>query len=117
MRLIFVRLRRIFSKLVLFTLLISTATGGASVYSPGWGYTAWADEEPNSPNDLYSFYLPVSPAIQPRTQNVAWNGLLYLATSRGIYAMRADTGEVAWRYDTELPVGNTPTVASGIVYF
>ena len=155
MRLIFVRLRRIFYKLVLFTLLISIATGGASVYSPGWGYTAWADEEPNSPNDLYSFYLPVSPAIQPptwstiagnaqrtswtpeqvtgrlhvewyrpieafiqpRTQIVVWNGLLYLATARGVYAMRADTGEVAWRYDTELPVGNTPTVASGIVYF
>ena len=35
----------------------------------------------------------------------------------GLYALDAATGAVAWRFDTELPLGHSPTVADGVVYF
>ena len=31
--------------------------------------------------------------------------------------MNAETGETLWRYDTELPIGHSPTVVNGVVYF
>ena len=78
--------------------------------------TSWTPEQVTG-NLYIEWYRPIEAFIQPRTQIVVWNGLLYLSTASGLYVLRADNGQVAWRYDTELPIGNSPTIANGIVYF
>ncbi|MCC9078136.1 PQQ-like beta-propeller repeat protein [Litorilinea aerophila] len=62
------------------------------------------------------WYRPIEAYIPQNVQIIAAHGLLYVATSAGLYALDAATGAVAWRYDTRLPLGNSPTVADGVVY-
>ena len=62
------------------------------------------------------WYRPIEAYIPQNSQIIAANGLLYISTSRGLYALHAATGDLVWRYDTELPLGNSPTVANGVVY-
>jgi len=152
------RLKSIFSRMVLLTLLMSVSTVSAFADSPGSGKTAPLVSAPNRTNDIgtvyfplvqkfltptsqtwstvaanpqrtswtpeevtgrlhVEWYRPIEAFIQPRVQIIAWNGILYLATGSGLYALRADNGQVIWRYDTEMPVGNSPTVENGVVYF
>jgi hypothetical protein len=33
-----------------------------------------------------------------------------------LYALNADSGELQWVYPTELPLGNSPTIANGVAY-
>ena len=63
-----------------------------------------------------AWYRPIEAYIPQNSQIIAANGLVYVATSRGLYALNADTGAVAWRYDTELPLGNSPTVDGDVLY-
>jgi len=35
---------------------------------------------------------------------------------KGLYALSAINGALVWRFDTEMPLGNSPTVSNGIVY-
>ena len=62
------------------------------------------------------WYKPFEPYILHRTQIIAEYGNLYIATSKGLYALDSDTGAEKWVYPTELPLGNSPTVKDGIVY-
>jgi outer membrane protein assembly factor BamB len=62
------------------------------------------------------WYRPIEAYIPQNVQIIASDGLLYIATSRGLYALDAANGSVRWRFDTELPLGNSPTVDGGIVY-
>jgi hypothetical protein len=67
--------------------------------------------------DLHvEWYRPVEAYIPQNVQVIAAGGRLYIATSRGLYALNAASGEEVWRYNTELPLGNSPTVADGVVY-
>jgi outer membrane protein assembly factor BamB len=63
------------------------------------------------------WFRPIEAYIPQNVQIIASQGLLFVATARGLYALDAATGEIAWRFDTELPLGNSPTVADGVVYF
>jgi hypothetical protein len=63
-----------------------------------------------------AWYRPIEPYIPAKVQIVAANGLLYVSTARGLYALDAETGEIAWIYPTQLPLGHSPTIYSGRAY-
>ncbi len=106
------------------TIYLPQITSGDSIDSggPDWTMvaanpqrTSWTSEEVSG--DLHvEWYRPIEAYIPQHVQIITANGLLYISTARGLYALRANTGAVAWRYDTEMPLGNSPTVANGIVY-
>lgn len=88
----------------------------------GWPTVAGNHERTSSTTDEVTgpltlrWYRPIEAYIPQNVQVIASNGLLFLSTARGLYAFNAANGEVAWRFDTELPLGNSPTVANGVVY-
>ena len=77
--------------------------------------TSWTSEEVSG-NLQVEWYRPIEAYISQNVQVIASHGLLYISTARGLYALNAATGAVAWRFDTELPLGNSPTVHQGVVY-
>src|SRR3990172_4959065 len=86
-------------------------------------YMAGANPERTSyvPDEIRGRLKPVwykvfEPYLLSRTQIVAANGTLFVATARGLYALNADNGAEKWVYPTELPLGDTPTVFNGVVY-
>ena len=62
------------------------------------------------------WYRPIEGYIPQNSQVIATGGFLYVSTSAGLYALNAATGALVWRFDTEMPLGNSPTVADGVVY-
>lgn len=82
--------------------------------------TSWTPEEVSG--NIYEgslkveWYRPVEAYISQNTQIIAANGKLYIATARGLYALNASNGSTVWRYDTDLPIGNSPTVVDQVVY-
>ena len=64
------------------------------------------------------WHAPIEAYIDQKTQVIAAGGLLYISTSRGLVTLVAETGDVAWRFDTELPLGHSPSVdvARNVVY-
>jgi outer membrane protein assembly factor BamB len=78
--------------------------------------TSWTPEEVTGQLHVV-WYRPIEAYISQNVQLIASNGKILVATARGLYALNAGTGEVAWRFDTELPLGNSPTVSAGVVYF
>lgn len=77
--------------------------------------TSWTSEEVRG--ELAPiWYRVVESYIPPKVQIIAAEGLLFISTANGLYALDADTGETAWVYPTELPLGNSPTVFDGVVY-
>jgi len=81
--------------------------------------TSWIPEEIN-PQDYNSYgviwYRPIEAYIDQKVQIVTGYGNLYLSTSKGLYALDASTGEEVWRFDSELPLGHSPTVINNTVY-
>lgn len=59
---------------------------------------------------IFDAYIP------PRVQLIAANGLIYVATSKGLYALNAASGAQQWVFPTDLPLGNAPTIADGVAY-
>jgi outer membrane protein assembly factor BamB len=57
------------------------------------------------------WYRPIEPYVPYKIQPIAANGKLYVSTARGLYAFRANDGFQEWVYPTELPLGNSPTIA------
>ncbi|MDD3826522.1 MAG: PQQ-binding-like beta-propeller repeat protein [Anaerolineae bacterium] len=77
--------------------------------------TSWtAEEVRGSLNPLW--YRPFEPYIQPKVQLIAAHGLIYVSTAKGLYALDAENGNVAWVYPTELPLGHSPTVYGNRLY-
>ena len=77
--------------------------------------TSWTPAEVSG-NLHVEWYLPIEAYISQNVQIIAANGLLYLSTARGLYAINAATGSTTWRFDTILPLGNSPTISNGIAY-
>lgn len=63
-----------------------------------------------------SWYRAIDAYIPQNVQLIAAGGLIYVATARGLYALDAASGNLAWRFDTEMPIGNSPAVSNGVVY-
>jgi hypothetical protein len=77
--------------------------------------TSWTSEEVSG-NLHVEWYRPIDAYIPQHVQVIASSGLLYISTAKGLYALYADSGQTAWRYDTEMPLGNSPTVSANVVY-
>jgi outer membrane protein assembly factor BamB len=77
--------------------------------------TSWVTQEVSG-NLHVVWYRPIEAYIPQNSQIIASNGLLFISTARGLYALNAENGQEVWRYDTELPLGNSPTVDGGVVY-
>ncbi len=73
--------------------------------------TSWTSAE-LADNAHAEWYRPIDAYIPPNFQVIAANNLLYIASARGLYALQYDTGQLVWRYDTEMPLGNAPSIAS-----
>lgn len=78
--------------------------------------TSWTSEEVRATNMVVAWYRPIEAYISQNVQLIASNGLIFVASSRGLYALRADNGQEAWRFNTELPLGNSPTIVDGTLY-
>lgn len=77
--------------------------------------TSWTTEEVKGTlNPIW--YRVIEPYIAPYVQIIAANGLLYISTAGGLYALDATTGVTAWVYPTEMPLGNAPTIFNGVAY-
>jgi len=77
--------------------------------------TSWVSEEVRG--DLYvQWYRPIEAYIGAKVQLIAANNMIYVSTARGLYALDADTGDTKWRYDSEMPMGHSPTVIGDTLY-
>ncbi len=75
--------------------------------------TSWvaAGVNPRQQTDFgIKWYRPIEAYIGQHVQLIAARDKIYAATARGLYALEMNTGNVAWRFDTELPLGHSPTV-------
>ena len=77
--------------------------------------TSWTPEEVRGDSNGYftiDWYHPIEPYIPYKIQPIAANGNIYVSTARGLYTFRASDGYLLWVYPTELPLGNSPTIAT-----
>lgn len=93
------------------------------IYTDGW-YTVAANSERSSwvANGVTNstgmlWHTPIEAYISQNTQIIASDGKLFISTAKGVYALDAATGLVSWKFNTESPVGNSPTVFDDTVYF
>lgn len=77
--------------------------------------SSWSPEEVGGPVKPV-WYRPIEPYISQNVQIVAADGKLFVSTARGLYALDAETGETAWVYPTEMPLGHSPTFHDGVLY-
>lgn len=77
--------------------------------------TSWTAEQVTGTMRV-NWYRPIEAYIPQNVQLIASDGKIFVSTSRGLYALNAADGSTAWRFDTELPLGNSPTVVNGVVY-
>ena len=81
--------------------------------------SSWVAEGVNpraSANFGVEWYRPIEAYISQHVQLITARGKIYVSTARGLYALEAATGDTAWRFDTELPLGHSPTVVNGTVF-
>lgn len=62
------------------------------------------------------WYVPIEPYIDQKVQLITANDKVYVSTAKGLYVFNYQNGQVAWRFDTELPLGHSPTVIGTKVY-
>lgn len=121
--------RRVFATAVLFCLVIFVKAAiepvPAKAQEPGTANwytvaanaqrTSWVSEEVRGNLDPL-WYKPFEAYISQKTQLISVDGTLYVATTRGLYALDAATGAEQWRYATDMPLGHSPTVVDGTAY-
>lgn len=77
--------------------------------------TSWTPEQPSG-NLAPLWQKPFEPYIPRRVQIIAAYDLLYVSTSKGLYALDAATGDEEWVYPTQMPLGHSPTIHDGVAY-
>ncbi len=77
--------------------------------------TSWVSEEVRG-QLRPQWFRPIEPYIAPNVQIIAANEMLYVSTARGLYVLDADSGTEKWVFPTELPLGNSPTIADNVAY-
>ena len=77
--------------------------------------TSWTSE--TLPGDIAAEWVkPIEPYISQHVQVIGAEDNVYVATAKGLYAFDASSGTETWVYPTELPLGHSPTYASGVLY-
>ena len=99
------------------TLLAITATAHADwpMTAANPQRTSWVSEEVRGSFEI-EWALPIEAYITEGVHLVAANNKIYVSSSRGLYAVNAVNGSEVWRLDTQIPLGNAPTVDNGVVY-
>ena len=77
--------------------------------------TSWTPEEVRGQLQP-AWYKPFEPYISQRVQIIAAYQTLYVSTSKGLYALDAESGAERWVYPTDLPLGHSPTLHDGVAY-
>jgi outer membrane protein assembly factor BamB len=80
------------------------------------GRTSWVSEQVDGALTPL-WYKKFEPYICANTQVITAYDTLYIATSAGLYAIDSETGASKWDFPTTMPVGNSPAVDNGVVYF
>jgi outer membrane protein assembly factor BamB len=73
--------------------------------------TSWTPEEVRGDLSV-DWYRPIEPYIPYKIQPIAANGKIYVSSAKGLYTFQASNGAISWVYPTELPLGNSPTIAT-----
>jgi hypothetical protein len=76
---------------------------------------SWTSEEVRG-HLIAEWFKPFEPYIMQKVQIIADYEKLYISTAKGLYALKADTGEQVWVYPTEMPLGHSPTIHEGVAY-
>lgn len=125
--------------IVLLAGLLSTQSMGASTQSPTTIYlpvvkreidsgTEWSTVAGNpqrtsaiktsvTGNLHVEWYRPIQAYIPQNAQLIAAADQIFVTTSRGLYALNATSGNVNWQFDSDMPIGNSPTVQDNVVFF
>jgi hypothetical protein len=77
--------------------------------------TSWVAEEVRGDLKPQWFHV-LEPYIPNKVQVIIANDIIYLSTSKGVYAYGAANGEQLWVYPTDMPLGNSPTVVDNVLY-
>ena len=79
--------------------------------------TSWVSGDVSSVTGI-SWYRPIEAFIDAQTQIVTGSSFnhIYLSTAKGLLVFNPLTGDLAWRFDTELPLGQSSTVVGNRVY-
>ncbi len=77
--------------------------------------TSWNATAPSGINGV-TWYRPIEAYIDQKTQLITANGKVYVTTTGGLVVLDAETGQLKWRFDTQMPLGNSPTVVGDVVY-
>lgn len=77
--------------------------------------THWTPDEVTGQLNV-AWYRPIEAYIDQKVQIIGAYGRLYLSTARGLVVLNAANGALVWRYNTELPLGHSPTVNNNVVY-
>ena len=77
--------------------------------------TSWTSEEVRGQLKP-EWYRVIDGYIPPHVQVIATNGLLFVSTAKGLYALSTTDGSLKWLFSTEMPLGNSPTIANGVAY-
>jgi hypothetical protein len=81
--------------------------------------TSWVPEgvDPTASTQFgVEWFRPIEAYIGQHVQLITARDKIYVATARGMYALDTVTGDLVWRFDTELPLGHSPTVVGDVVY-
>ena len=83
--------------------------------------TSWVASNPDNQTEIPGVLVPAwyrtfEPYLKLNAQVVAANNTLFIPTSKGLYALDADTGVEKWVFPTEFPIGHSPTVVGNVVY-
>jgi outer membrane protein assembly factor BamB len=77
--------------------------------------TSWTSEEVKGVLRV-NWYRPIEAFIQGKVNLVGANGRIYVSTARGLIILNAANGSVEGRFDTQLPLGNSPTISGTYAY-
>ena len=77
--------------------------------------TSWISQDVTTVTGI-EWYRPIEAYIDQGTQIVTGNGKIYMSTTKGLVVLDAENGDIKWKFDTEMPLGNAPTIIGDMVY-
>lgn len=78
--------------------------------------TSWVPQQVSG-NFHPVWYRPIEAYIPQNSQLITYQGKVLVSTSRGLLVFNLTDGSLYCRFDTQLPLGNSPTVVNNIAYF
>ena len=77
--------------------------------------TSWVSTQVSGSLNI-EWCRPIEAYIGANVNLIAANSKIYVATARGLYALDSADGSTEWTFDTQLPIGNSPTVVDSNIY-